>query len=1086
MKALQNLSPNGRLLLEGLGAMVVITVLEAERDFATMVPEEVREKLVAIASHQSSLIAEHFYLEDTIFSLHQERLKSFLDPNAPSTRPTKQPIERRFSDDPRMAKKEAVPSRSWFSGWFGGREHQIQAQKAPESEYLEESEAKDDSQSPDSATASSRPIATADVQELCANLLGVDADGLSRMMQREGGPPEVTAEGDTERIWPGERAKRVSRENRLALSDEKEQLLPPVTKSDIQDRYLLFPDLSKFHRASDFHSLQPGTTDGKGETSLLCRVLGSYAETSRHLEALERDFTNSHDILGVRWMDVATNWQTPKEATGKAIKDTYLSALALSAFFFGVRHVLPPLGSTEVTMGRSMLTKGFAQNSAWRRMAFSPIGLVPVGALLVGPLLLNNDRGVKLLRYITVDGDIVEDGGKDRSRKGKADAQGAHLPFLLDNLVQNTMSQKAGTTVDQPVTAERLEYLVIDKPVAETVLFTGVVFRSLMQIPGLTMGGRLAAHLFSANLFAEWQAERPTFTPIMGWFKEEGGVSDMGLYSLSFLQALAMQYLYSTTSTSLFGLARPMGWSVLLYALMALNETKDALTSPFTRLDNIPLYNSAVKAMVKQYQAEYFRLSRQVASTEESINRASTHCTAYMFWLRGLAPPLRVMETEGDDDDRDVGGDDDQLAHTVMAEMRYRRSLKRTMGKGEKSDKQRQKLTLVDLHSFLMEVEHMTSALTLFETVPAPPTDSEDCAGAGADKGTARSKEGKGEREREREGEGKEEKIKAPSVSRLRPLSLFDDRVIKTLETLHSLNSSAVDQTLVAVPAADEKERELRTAALLNANRTRLEQAAATGKNFRDPLVRAYMDTLHSIKHHALFEFLKAKYSGKDLTFEQVESELPKLLSMIDVRGENANSLFRLSSSALTTGQLLEQLPKVVHAHEKGYQGFASSRGLPSLLDYVPSSWNDVESDVTHEALLDVIEALYSRMRTQRLQEAKNFATKQRDQFWLRRAGIGRPTKREMEAMRQQMLDHVMSKTGRSSHEFLASLGLTRYKLYVCINRCNEVDSSKQLKNLAESWEKYLNSRQHFDEMNKAFLAEFMAGKQQMLYLTEH
>jgi hypothetical protein len=91
-----------------------------------------------------------------------------------------------------------------------------------------------------------------------------------------------------------------------------------------------------------------------------------------------------------------------------------------------------------------------------------------------------------------------------------------------------------------------------------------------------------------------------------------------------------------------------------------------------------------------------------------------------------------------------------------------------------------------------------------------------------------------------------------------------------------------------------------------------------------------------------------------------------------------------------------------------------------------------------------------------------------------------------MEAIRQQMLDHVMSKTGRSSHEFLASLGLTRYKLYVCINRCNEVDSSKQLKKLAESWEKYLNSRQHFDEMNKAFLAEFMAGKQQMLYLTEH
>ena len=206
----------------------------------------------------------------------------------------------------------------------------------------------------------------------------------------------------------------------------------------------------------------------------------------------------------------------------------------------------------------------------------------------------------------------------------------------------------------------------------------------------------------------------------------------------------------------------------------------------------------------------------------------------------------------------------------------------------------------------------------------------------------------------------------------------------------------------------------------------------------------------------------------------------------MNIHGESSKGFFHIRNSALTSQQLIEQLTKVVQGNEKGYLGYASSRGLPSLLDYVPSSWNDVENDVTHEALLDVVEALYSRMRTQRLQEAKNFAIKQRDRFWLRRAGMGRPTKREMEGMRRQMLDYVMAKTGKASHDFLADLGLTRYKLYICINRCSDVDSNKQLKGLAERWEGYLNSREHFDEMNKAFLEEFMAGRQQMAYLIDH
>ena len=246
-------------------------------------------------------------------------------------------------------------------------------------------------------------------------------------------------------------------------------------------------------------------------------------------------------------------------------------------------------------------------------------------------------------------------------------------------MVQKTISEKAGTTLDQPVTAERLEYLIIDKPIAETVLFTGVIFRSLNLIPGLTAGGRLAAHLFSANFFAEWQADRPNYTPVSGWFKEDGGVDDMGVYTFSFLQALTMQYLFTTTSTTLLGLARPIGWSVFLYALMALNETKDALTSSFTRIDNIPLYNSAVKAIVKNFQVEYHRLSRQPSSNTDlgdAISRAATHCTLYVL-ATGTYSPLIVTEAGVDNDDETREGENDRLAQSLIVERSYKQSIQR-------------------------------------------------------------------------------------------------------------------------------------------------------------------------------------------------------------------------------------------------------------------------------------------------------------------------------------------------------------------------------------------------------------------------
>ena len=108
MKALQNLSPVVRLFVEGLGAMAVLTVVEAESNFTTEVPKEVHEKLLAITSHQSSLIAEHFHLEDIIYSLHRDNLKPFLDPNVSYNRPSQQPTKKE-APVARRAKREKLP-----------------------------------------------------------------------------------------------------------------------------------------------------------------------------------------------------------------------------------------------------------------------------------------------------------------------------------------------------------------------------------------------------------------------------------------------------------------------------------------------------------------------------------------------------------------------------------------------------------------------------------------------------------------------------------------------------------------------------------------------------------------------------------------------------------------------------------------------------------------------------------------------------------------------------------------------------------------------------------------------------------------
>ena len=81
------------------------------------------------------------------------------------------------------------------------------------------------------------------------------------------------------------------------------------------------------------------------------------------------------------------------------------------------------------------------------------------------------------------------------------------------------------------------------------------------------------------------------------------------------------------------------------------------------------------------------------------------------------------------------------------------------------------------------------------------------------------------------------------------------------------------------------------------------------------------------------------------------------------------------------------------------------------------------------------------------------------------------------------MLRHVSAVSSRDSHDFLASLGFTRYRLSLQVHRFSQKDSSQQLQKLMQSWEGYLKSKEHYEEVHRAYIGELMKTKPPLRYL---
>ena len=94
-----------------------------------------------------------------------------------------------------------------------------------------------------------------------------------------------------------------------------------------------------------------------------------------------------------------------------------MSALALSVFFYGIRSIAPPPGSQNAALKGTMFTKVSFITQYGKGLRLAPLGLLPVGALVLGPLLLSKERGVKLLRYITIDNGKAKEEEKNKKSR---------------------------------------------------------------------------------------------------------------------------------------------------------------------------------------------------------------------------------------------------------------------------------------------------------------------------------------------------------------------------------------------------------------------------------------------------------------------------------------------------------------------------------------------------------------------------------------------------------------------------------------------------------------------------------------------
>ena len=238
-----------------------------------------------------------------------------------------------------------------------------------------------------------------------------------------------------------------------------------------------------------------------------------------------------------------------------------------------------------------------------------------------------------------------------------------------------------GATVEDPFTWTRIRFTLLSKPLAETILFTGVLFRSLLQIPGLNRLGLATVNLLSAAVYGTYVTEHTGQHQASNWYEAEGGIRDYGLFRVAMTQQLVLQCLYMTTSRTFLSLGRPLAYLIAANTCMLFAEMKSFYDAPGFRMDEFGPYRSIVEIWVKNMQATYFRLSRE--PFDEATRRLSTHCAAYIFWLRGSAEPLQVARDEvgvanvkdaadGSDIHTTVVDDEDLLDASLSEERKYR------------------------------------------------------------------------------------------------------------------------------------------------------------------------------------------------------------------------------------------------------------------------------------------------------------------------------------------------------------------------------------------------------------------------------
>ena len=527
-------------------------------------------------------------------------------------------------------------------------------------------------------------------------------------------------------------------------------------------------------------------------------------------------------------------------------------------------------------------------------------------------------------------------------------------------------------------------------------------------------------NLLSAAVYGTYVTEHTGQHQASNWYEAEGGIRDYGLFRVAMTQQLVLQCLYMTTSRTFLSLGRPLAYLIAANTCMLFAEMKSFYDAPGFRMDEFGPYRSLVEIWVKNMQATYFRLSRE--PFDEATRRLSTHCAAYIFWLRGSAEPLQVARDEvgvangkdaadGSDIHTTVVDDEDLLDASLSEERKYRHT----------QEKAKKECTLLDLHSFLVAADHVRDTITLHRDPSTKP-------------------------------------------EALPPFEQWQISPQNTLHTLNLLNSDAILQTVFGPSASAapsdksdndkavnttseardggqsvEKGRQEvskdpnksedgcdhnRARALLDMNnkRVRASQARQPPTAFGFGHLTALLDASY---RHAWFEFLKLKYRGRKLTFDEIEGELPKLLKMIESLPGSLSPGSRHMDNGLSQMQLLDSIV----ARRAEQADFPSDRKMPSLLDYVPMTWDNIDSDTTHEAMLDLLDGMYSRLRAERVRAAMEYGHREGPKFWHSRAGKGRPTRSEMAKERDKMLRHVSAATSRDCHGFLESLGFTRYRL---------------------------------------------------------